>query len=140
MEMTSLQLVIGQAGIFTTEDQSDLRALPGLFHHFQAGFTRIQQRPGNASITSTGTKYQSATGQGLLKGGDHLGALQDIGGTGSPRIGLMGRKHPGLHQHQPRQAHVLHGTRSPADIAGVAGIDQDDTNVLQQGRRSRTLN
>ena len=65
--------------------------------------------------------------------------LKDVPGARGANIGLVVREQPRFDQHQPRQAHVLHGTRSPADISGMTGIDQDDTNVLQQGRRSRTL-
>ena len=136
--MTSLQLFVGQAGIFTTEHQGDFGALPGFLHHFRTASAGIEQWPGNPSVTGTGTEHQVAADQGIFQGGDDLRVFKDVAGTGSTGIGLVVREQARLDQHQPRQAHVLHGTRSPADITRMAGIDQDDTNVLQQGRRSRT--
>ncbi len=136
--MTSLQLFIGQAGIFTTKDQSDFGALPRLLDHFRPAFAWIEQRPGNASVTGAGTEHQIAANQRIFQGGDDLRVFKDVPGAGGTGIRLVVREQPWFDQHQPRQAHVLHGARSPSDIAGVAGIDQDDTNVLQHGRRSRT--
>ena len=136
--MTSLQFFVGQAGIFTTEHQRDLGTLPRLLDHLHAAFAGIEQRPGNATIASTGTEHQIAADQGIFQGGDDLSVFKNVTGTGRTRISLVMREQPRFDQHQPRQAHVLHGTRSTADIPGVTGIDQDDTNVLQQGRRSRT--
>ncbi|MCY1425274.1 hypothetical protein D9M71_410580 [compost metagenome] len=136
--MTSLQLFVGQAGIFTTEHQSDFRTLPRFLDHLRSAFAGIEQRPGNAPVAGTGTQHQIAADQGIFQGGDDLRVFKDVTGTGSTGVGFVMREQTRLDQHQPRQAHVLHGTRSPADIARMAGIDQDDTNVLQQGRRSRT--
>ncbi|MNO81082.1 hypothetical protein D3C76_723080 [compost metagenome] len=138
VKVTSLQFFVGQTGIFTTEYQSDFGALPGFLDYFGAALARIQQWPGNAAVTGAGAKHQIAADQGIFQGGDDLRIFKDVTGTGSTSIGFVVREDPRFDQHQSRQTHVFHGARGPADVAGVAGIDQDDTNVLQQGRRSRT--
>ena len=138
MEVTALQLVIGQAGVFTTEHQCDFSTLGRLCNHFLPALARVQQRPGDPAVTSTGAEHQIAAHQGILKGGDNLCVFQNITGTRGARIGFMVREHPWLHQNQPRQPHVLHGTRSTADVPGMAGIDQNDTNIRQQWKRSQT--
>ena len=136
--VTSLQLVVGQAGVFTTEHQRNLLALPGAFHCFAAAFAGVEHRPGQAATAGTGTDHQGAAHQGLFEGGDHLRACQHIISAGGTGTGLGGREIRRVDQHQARQAHVLHGTRSAADIAGVAGADQNDTNIFQHVRRSQT--
>jgi len=55
--------------------------------------------------------------------------LEDVTGARSTRIRLVMRKPSWLYQNLSRQAHVFHGTRSTADIAGMTGIDQNDTNI-----------
>ncbi|MCY1421739.1 hypothetical protein D9M71_374030 [compost metagenome] len=139
MKMATLQLFVGQAGVLTTKHQGDLFTLDGMLDDFAAAFARVDQRPGDAALTGTGAKHQIATDQRLVEGGNHLGATEHIIGTRRTGIGLMRRKILRVDQHQARQAHVFHGTRSAADIAGVAGIDQNNTNILQQGERSQTL-
>jgi hypothetical protein len=67
-----------------------------------------------------------------------LRIFKNIAGAGGPGIGLVVREHPWLNQHQTRQPHVFHGSRSTADVAGMAGIDQNDTNIRQQWERSQT--
>jgi hypothetical protein len=127
--MTALQLFIGQTGIFATENQGYLSALSRLIHDLLPAFARIQQRPGNPAITRTGAQDQIATHQRLFKGRNHLSMLEDVTGARSARIRLVMRKQSWLYQNQSRQAHVFHGTRSTADIAGMTGIDQNDTNI-----------
>ena len=138
VKVTSLQLFIGQAGVFTAEHQSDLGALPGFLDHLVAAFARVQQRPGNTPVAGAGAEHQIATNQSIFQGGDDLRVFKDVTGTGGAGVGLVVREDPRFDQHQSRQTHVFHGARGPADVAGVTGVDQDDTNVLQQGRRSRT--
>ncbi|MNH00427.1 hypothetical protein D3C79_596190 [compost metagenome] len=133
VEVTSLQFFVGQAGVLTPEHQGDLLTADGMLHGLGPAFTGVDQRPGNTALTGTGAHDQAAADQRLLEAVDHLGTGQHIVGTGSTRTGVSGGELFWLHQHQTRQAHVFHGSRSAADVAGVAGIDQNNTNILQQG-------
>ena len=133
MEVTSLQFVVGQAGMLTPEHQGDGLTRFGVLHCLDRALARIDQRPGDAPLPGAGAHDQAATDQRILKAVDHLGIGQDVVSSGSSRAGFISWKIFWLHQHQTRQAHVFHGTRSAADVAGVAGIDQNNTNILQQG-------
>ena len=74
----------------------------------------------------------------VFKRRDHLGAFQNVARPRRTGVRFVMREHRRIDQHQTRKPHVLHGTSSATDISRMTGTDQDDTNVLQQGRRSRT--
>ncbi len=133
VEVTSLQFFVGQAGVFAPEHQGDLFAPLGVLHRLGAALARANQRPGDAALAGAGTHHQVTADQRLFKAVDHLGVIQHIVGARGAGTGFQGGEIFRLHQHQARQAHVFHGTRSAADVAGVAGIDQNNTNILQQG-------
>jgi hypothetical protein len=44
--------------------------------------------------------------------------------------GLLVGELPGLNEVQARQTHILHRTRHTADIPGMAGVHQYDTNIV----------
>ena len=139
MKMTTLQFIIGQARVFATEHQGNFSPLTRLFDHFLPAFARIQQRPGNATIAGTGAQHQIAAHQRIFQGGNDLGIFENVTGSRRTRIRFVMRKQPRLNQHQPRQPHVFHGTRSPTDVPGMTGIDQNDTNIRQQRSAHRPV-
>ena len=57
MIMTALQLLIGQAGIFTAKHQRHLRTLLRLLARGNTTLAWLQHRPGNVPIPRTGTHY-----------------------------------------------------------------------------------
>jgi TrmH family RNA methyltransferase len=116
-EVAALQLLIGQPGVFAAKYQRNLPTLPQMLQGSTRTLSRIQQRPGNAPIPRTGTQHHTAAGQSLFQGIHHQRRIENIGRTGSPRDRLATGKVFRLHQHQLRQAHVFHGSRSAADIA-----------------------
>ena len=119
--------------MFTTEHQGDLLASGRTRDALHPAFARVEHRPRHAAVSGAGTNRQTATGQRLLERIDHDGAVQHIVGTRGAGTGVGRGEIQWLNQHQARQAHVFHGTSSAADVAGVAGIDQNNTNILQQG-------
>lgn len=133
VEVTSLQFFVGQAGVFAPEHQGDFFAAIGMLHRLGTALARADQRPRDAALAGAGAHHQVAADQRLFKAVDHLGVIQHIVGARGTGTGIHGGEFFRLHQHQTRQAHVFHGTRSAADVAGVAGIDQNNTNILQQG-------
>src|SRR5690606_14260963 len=133
-KLAALQFLVGQAGIFATEHQRHLTTLPKLLQSSGRALARIKQRPGNAPITGTGAERDATTGQRLLQRSDHPGIVEDIGGAGGTRYRLTAGEVLRIDQHQARQPHIFHGTRSATYVAGMTGIDQDHTNVLQQRR------
>ncbi|MNQ85684.1 hypothetical protein D3C85_1008560 [compost metagenome] len=132
MEMTTLQLLVGQPRIFATEHQRHFAPRLHLLDRGLAALARIEQRPGNAAIARTGAEHQAAAHQGFFQGPDHLGTCQDVIGAGGTRLRFDAGEVLRVDQHQPRQAHVLHGAGGTTDIAGMTGIDQHHANVLQQ--------
>ncbi|EPN33693.1 hypothetical protein A244_36205, partial [Pseudomonas syringae pv. actinidiae ICMP 18807] len=51
-------------------------------------------------------------------------------------IGIGRREDARIDQYQTREPHVFHGASGPADISGMGSADQDNTDVLQQGKCS----
>lgn len=90
------------------------------------------------SIPRTGAKHQATTDQRLFKSSYNVGAIENINRTGRTRHRLATGKVLRINQHQTAKAHVFHGPRRAADVAGMAGIDQNDTNIRQQWERSQT--
>ena len=140
MVLAALQLFIGQAGILTTEHQRHVATGSSLLHRYRGALARVQERPGYAPIPGTGAKHQTAADQRLFQRGDNLGRIENIGRAGRPGDRVRARKVFRINQHQTRQAHVLHGPRRAADVAGVAGIDQHHSNVLQRHDESQQEN
>ena len=138
MVMTALQLLVGQAGIFTPKHQGNLRPLPRLFAGRHAALSRLQHRPGNMPIPRTGTHYQATTDKRLLKRGHNLRRIENISSAGGPGHRVFARKIPRINQHQLRQPHVFHGPRRATDIARMTGTDQHNANIFQQRKRSQT--
>ena len=131
MELTALQLFIGQAGIFTPEHQRHLAPLLHMLQRSRRAFARIEQRPRNTTITRAGAQRYAATHQGLLQGADDHRRIENVGRTRGTRHSLTTGKVQRIDQHKARQPHVLHGSRSAAYVAGMTGIDQNHTNILQ---------
>ena len=51
--------------------------------------------------------------------------------AGCSRGRFRGRERLGANQMEPRKAHGLHGPRHCADVTGVRGLDQDDSNGVK---------
>src|SRR6267378_7200531 len=63
--------------------------------------------------------------------GDDARLAQNIVRARRQCIGFRVRKRAGPDQDQVAERHVLHGTRNRPDISGMAGIDEDDANVVR---------
>ena len=135
--LTSLQLLVGQAGVFTTKYQSHFAASSSLLATGHAALARIEQRPGNAPIASTGANHQTATNQRLFKTADDLRRIQHIGCAGRARHGIATGEILRFDQHQARQTHVFHRPRRAADVARMTGAHQNHANIVQQRRHSQ---
>ncbi len=138
MELAALQFFVGQTRIFAPEYQGHLAIRLQVLQAGRRALARIQQRPGNPPVAGAGAEHHAAAAQGLFQGVHHPCGVEDVGGAGSPRHRVAVGKAFRLHQHQLRQAHVLHGTGRPADVAGMTGVDQHHTNTVEQRRCSPT--
>jgi len=134
--LAALQLLIGQPRVLATEYQCDFAAPGRLLHGNRRALPRIEQRPGNAPITSAGSEHQTATSQRLFQRCNDPCTIENVGCTGRPGHSVGTREILGIDQYQARKPHVLHGASRTTDVAGMTGIDQHDTNVLQRHNNS----
>src|SRR6056297_2209559 len=120
------QVVVAQPRFLGAEDQCH-RSRRGFRHGLVRGLPRAQFGPGDAALAGTGARHPDTVGHGLLQRGGHPCAVQQVLRPRSTGAGFLVGKTPGRHQHQVPQTHVLHGPRRGADVAGVGGAHQYDT-------------
>ena len=132
--MTTLQFLIAESGLFTPKHHGygRGRACP---HDFLRGGARLELRPAHAAQARAGADYEGAIGQRLVQCRATACPREQIVSAGRTRRRLRVGKLCRLHQHELLQAHVLHRPRGGADVARMAGMNQDDTDVAVHGRQ-----
>jgi hypothetical protein len=72
----------------------------------------------------------------LVQRGDDAGVFEHVERAAGPLDGFLAVQHIGparRHQHQVVKTHGFHGAGGGAHIAGVAGIDQDESGMHGTG-------
>ena len=129
MQVAAHQLGPGQTVVFAPEQHGHLGLARGA-RDVRRGAPGVQHRPGDTPILGAGRDHQATVGDGLIEAVHHARVVQHLGGAHRAPGRLRVRELPGRHQHQPRQAHVFHGPRGRPDIAGVAGLHENDADAI----------
>ncbi|MNS56992.1 hypothetical protein D3C72_898680 [compost metagenome] len=133
MIVAFLQLIVGEAGAFTAKHQSD-RVLHPFRYQLLARFAGIQHGPAQGAGSGTGADDQTAIGDGVIQRRDYAGIGQHIAGACRQGDGIVIWQGLRINQHQLRQPHGLHGSRRRPHVAGVRGVYQHDTNLIQHAQ------
>ncbi|MNC30752.1 hypothetical protein D3C75_790450 [compost metagenome] len=133
MVVTLLQLIVGEAGAFTAKHQGD-RVRRSLHHQLLTRFAGIQHGPAQGPRAGTGADDQATIGDGLIERRHDAGVDQHIAGSRRQGDGIVIGQGLRINQHQLRQPHGLHGSRRRAHVAGVRGVYQNDTNLIQHAQ------
>ncbi len=129
--ITLVQLLIGQATILSTKDDSHIVMLR-FDNSALSALSRRHQRPGNATLSSTGAHHQTAIGNSFIQRLHHHGRIENVLCAGSTPNGFICWVLLGLYQIKLGYPHIFYGTGGTANIARVTGIHQYHSNFLQQ--------
>ncbi len=136
MVVTTLQFLVGQSPVFAAKQNGNTRLT---FERSRDGsqLARIYQRPGNMTLTCTGTENQPTIRLCLIQGRHHAGLFKDIGRTRGSGIGIRMWKALGLYQTKITDTHILHRSRDTTDITGMGCVNQYDSDVIRHREARR---
>jgi hypothetical protein len=129
--MTFLQFIVRQtAGLSTEEDgNSSIGELGdeilryGICQH---------EWPRYPSLPRAGTNDPLAIGNRIGNTRENLYALEHVLGTGCPPLSLWVREALWIHHRKIAQTHRFQRARSTSDIAGMTGLDEDNSDLCEQ--------
>ncbi len=132
--VAQLQLLVGQAGALAAEHHRHLGRTGRVGDRAGGGIGRQQLLQLDPARARRAAQHQGAVGDRLGQSGVDRRAIQHVLSPGRAAVGLVVGGLLRCHQHQPAEAHGLHGTGGRTDIAGVLGTDQDETDRRGNGR------
>ena len=90
--------------------------------------------PRDASGAGAGAKHPRAIGDRVIQRVHHGGVRHHIERLRGPPVRLRVRKPRRTHEVERREPHRLHGARRGANVAGVAGFDEHDADMVHGWR------